>query len=207
MTAVNEAEPGAPTVDHREPMDERSVRRTVTRRFRPRRRVPAVIVALLLAVVAVLAIIEIVSYLLNSPLGVFPATQLARLGRETLWNDALTLVVAAVTALVGLLLLWLAFWPGRVRAAALAPEHPGVAVAITPDDLRRLAGEAAASVSGVDRVSVHVRRGQINVRADSPLHDPAGVDEEIRQAVGERVDQLQLQQPPRVRVHLRHREG
>lgn len=186
--------------------NERTVRRTVAREFRPRRSVPAIIVAALLALAAILVAIEVISQLIDRPLGLLPLDDLARLGRETQWNDPLTFVVAGLACLLGLLLLFLAFWPGRTRATALAGEHPGVVEAIGSTDLQRLAVQAAESVNGVERAEARTGRARIAVRADSPLHDPGDLDDQVQRAVSERLDELALLRPPQIRVHVRSRK-
>lgn len=204
MTEVNEASATESRTDR--PDDEQAVRQTVTREFRPRRTVPAVIVAVLLAAAAVLVAIEILAELFGNPLGLLPVEDLARLGRETQWNDPLTFIVAILACLLGLLLLFLALWPGRVKASALSSGRPGVAVAITSSDLQRLATQAAESVSGVDRASASGGAGKLDVRADSPLHDAGDLGDQVQRAVSEQLDQLALLRPPRIRVNVRHRE-
>jgi hypothetical protein len=186
--------------------DERAVRRTVAREFRPRRTVPAVIVAALIALAAILVAIEVISRAVGEPLDLLPVDDLARLGRETQWDDPLTYIVAGLACLLGLLLLFLALWPGRVRAKALTPERPGVVVAVPTHDLERLAAQAAESVDGVDAATARQRRRRISVRANSLLHDPGDLDDRVRQAVSGRLDELSLLEEPRVRVNVRHRE-
>jgi hypothetical protein len=186
--------------------DERSVRRTVSREYRPRRTVPAVIVALVLAAASIVIAIEAITRLFNQPLGLLPVEALGDLGRETQWNDPLTVTVAIVAVLLGVVLLVLALTPGRVRARPLRSVRPGVAVAVAPGDLERLAAQAAETVAGVDHASARAGNGRVSVRADSPLHDPGNLDEQVQQAVSERLDQLGLLDEPQVRVSVRHRE-
>lgn len=186
--------------------DERAVRRAVARQYRPRRIVPAVIVALVLAVASILIAIEVISQLVDQPLGLLPADTLAELGRETQWNDPLAVVVAVVAVLLGLLLLVLALTPGRVRARPLASPRPGVVAAVAPGDLERLAARAAETVDGVDHASAGAGNGRISVKVDSPLHDPGNLDGQVQQVVSERVDQLGLLDEPQIRVNVRHRE-
>jgi hypothetical protein len=184
----------------------RAERRAVARRYRPRRTIPAVIVAILLLVVTVLGAIEVISYLFNNPAGVVPADRLAEQGRETAWNDALTITVAVIIGLFGLLLLVIALWPGRPRAVALASDRPGVVMAIGEADLARLVARAATDVDGVDHASAQVRRGHIAVRADSPLHEAGDLADQVQRAVAEQVDELAPLRPRPVRVNVRHKE-
>lgn len=202
-TAATEPSP-ADRTGHGE--DERSVRRTVQRQYRTRRTVPAVIVALLIAAASIVIVIEVISRLVDQPLGLLPVDALGDLGRETQWNDPLTVTVAIVAVLLGVLLLVLALTPGRVRARPLRSARPGVAVAVAPGDLERLVAQAAEAVDGVDHASASAGNGRVSVRVNSPLHDPGGLDEQVQQAVSERLDQLGLLDEPQIRVSVRHRE-
>jgi hypothetical protein len=186
--------------------DGRTARRQVARRYRPRRTIPAVIVATLLLVITALGAIEVISYLFDSPAGVIPADALAELGRETAWNDALTITVAAIVGLLGLILLIIALWPGRPRGVALTADRPGVVMAIGEADLARLVARAATDVDGVDNASAQIKRGTIAVRADSPLHETRSLADQVQHAVSAQLDELAPVRPRSVRVKLRHRE-
>ncbi|HEY8453658.1 MAG: DUF6286 domain-containing protein [Micromonosporaceae bacterium] len=183
---------------------DRRAARAVTRAFRPRRTVPAVVVATLLAVLAAVVAAEIVSHLLDRPLGLLPTAELARLGRETRWNDPLALTLSAVASAIGLLLLLLAFLPGRARAVAVTPGRPDLLMGVTPGAVARIAEDAAARVDGVSRARARMRGDRIRVRAESPLRENGHLSEQVRQAVSDRVGQLGLVRRPRVRVTVRH---
>jgi hypothetical protein len=193
--------------DNGERADGRATDRVVAREFRPRRSIPAAIVALLLLAGSVLGAIEVISYLFDNPAGVLPVSDLARLGRETQWNDALTITVAIVAGLLGLLLLALALWPGRSRAVAMATDRPGLVMAIGEGDIARLAVRAAEGVDGVDHASAQVGRGRVNVRADSPLHETGDLTDQVHRAVSEQLEDLALLHPRPVRVNVRRKEG
>jgi hypothetical protein len=187
------------------PDGDRAAQRAVTRVFRPRRTIPAVIVALLLAAASILAAIEVISYLIDRPAGVLPAADLARWTRETQWDDALVITLAIIACLLGLLLLLLAFWPGRARGVALATERPDVVMAMSESDLARLANRAAEAVDGVDRASTQVGRGRVAVRADSPLYEPGDLTDRLHGAVSDQLDALAPLRPKTVRVNVRHK--
>jgi Family of unknown function (DUF6286) len=181
-------------------------RRAVRRAFGPRRVVPAVITATVLTTAATILAAEVIGTLVHRPPGVLPVAWLARLGRETHWDDMLVLAVAAALAALGLVLLALALWPGRLRAIALRPEAPDLVLGITPRGLRRYAARAAENVDGIARARARVRGRRIRVRADSPLHDVSDLTGQVRQAVAERLDELAPLRRPRLNVTVRHRE-
>lgn len=204
MTSAPEAQDTAESP--RRNGDGRRAKRVLAREFRPRRRVPATIVALLLLLGAVLGAIEVTSYLFDRPVGVLPTADLAQLGRETQWNDPLTVTVAVVACLLGLLLLAVALWPGRSRAVAMATDRPELVMVIGESDIARLAVRAAEDVDGVDHASAQVRRGRVSVRADSPLHETGDLTDQVHLAISEQLEDLALLRPRPVRVNVRRRE-
>jgi hypothetical protein len=167
---------------------------------------PAVITAAVLTAAAVILLAEVVGALVHRPPGVLPVAWLARLGRETHWENVLVLGVGAALAALGVLLLVAALWPGRLRAIVLRSEAPDVVVGITSRGLRHYAERAAQSVDGITRARVKVRRRGLRVRADSPLREDLDLSGDVRQAVAGRIDELALLHPPRLHVTVRHRE-
>ncbi|GLY75082.1 hypothetical protein Airi01_033490 [Actinoallomurus iriomotensis] len=189
------------------PPSRRAARRAVRRSFGPRRVLPSVVTAALLAAAAIILAAEVIGTLVGRSPGVLlPVVDLARLGRSLRWDDVLVLAVASLLAALGLLLLLLALRPGRLRAIPLRSEDPNVVLGIARADLRRYVARAAQSVDGVDRARVRVRRHSVRVRAVSPLHDVAGLTEQVHGAVGERLSALAPLHRPHVRVTVRHRE-
>ncbi|GAA0338969.1 DUF6286 domain-containing protein [Actinoallomurus spadix] len=182
-------------------------RRGGRRVFRPRRAVPAVLAAAALAAAAFLIAVEVITSLLSHRSGsVLPVPYLAGLGRATRWADPLALAVACLLAVLGLLLILLALWPGRPRVIALAFDDPDVVVGITAAGLRRQLAQAARNVDGVTRARVRLRRGGVRVQAASPLRDPRGLPEQVERAVTGRLRELAPLRPPHVRVTVRNRE-
>lgn len=203
---------GSPTVEEprgpgpdRTPTDDGAAHRAVRRTFRPRRAIPAAIVATILAVLPILVAAEVISRLFDRPLQVLPVDDLARLGRETQWNDPLTLTVAGITVGTGLLLLLLALWPGRARAIAVASHRDQMVMAVTAGGVAHIAEQAAETVDGVARAQASARPGQIRVRADSPLREAADLADQVHRAVTDAVTQLAPVRAPKVRVAVRHR--
>lgn len=186
--------------------DRASLRRA-THVFRPRRVLPATIVALVLAVVAALVAVEVIGGLFGSPPGLLPVEQLNSLGRDTRWNDSLLFVVCGLAILLGLLLLFLALKPGRPRAVVLTSADPQVVMGIESAGMSRHLARAAESVPGVSSAQVAVSARKVRVAASSALRDTAGLDEQIRTAVTERVDELApMAGRPTVRVTVRRRQ-
>lgn len=182
--------------------------RATMRAFRPRRTVPAAIVAALLTVGTLLVAGEVIARLFDRSLGALPVDTWARWGRETAWQDPLALALSALAAGLGLLLLALALWPGRGRVVPLTPPDGAeeTVAAINRDGLARHVAAAATTVEGVDRAAAKVSRGRIRVRIATPLREPGDIAAQVRQAVGERLDRLEPVRPLPVEVSVRARE-
>ena len=196
----------APPAAGTEPADGREADRSVRRMYRPRRVIPAAIVATILAVLSILVAAEMISRLFDQPLNLLPVDDLARLGRETQWNDALAFTVAGFAVAIGVLLLLLALWPGRARAVAVASRRDQVVMAVTTSGLAHLAEQAAETVEGVARARASARPGQIRVHADSSLRDTGGLRDQVHRAVTDVVGQVEPVRQQQVRVTVRRRE-
>lgn len=181
--------------------------RATRRAFRPRRLVPAVVTAALLAIAAFLVMVEVIAALLHRSSAVLPVSWLARLGRTTYWDDPRVLAGAAVVAALGLLLLALALSPGRPRAIPLKCDDPDVLMGVTPPSLRRYAEDAARGVEGITGARAATGHRRVRVRATSPLRHTDGLSDEVRRAVDERFERLALLSPPRLQVTVRSREN
>lgn len=185
--------------------DRRAHRHTL-RAYRPRRVVPATIVSALLALAAILVAIEVIGQLFGTSL-VLPTDGLGALGRDTAWNTPLVWLGAVVVGLLGVLLLALAFVPGRARMLPLVGGRPALWAGLTRGGLRHYAEEAAESVAGVSRARATVsRRNRIRLRADTPLRDSDDLAERVHQAVAARIGALEPLRLPRPKVSVRFRE-
>ncbi|QSB15415.1 hypothetical protein JQS43_03375 [Natronosporangium hydrolyticum] len=185
--------------------DRRAYRRTI-RAFRSRRVLSAVLVAAVVTVVAAVVAMETIGYLVDQPVGVVPAGELAQTARDTAWDDPLVFLVAIVAGLIGVFLLLLAFLPGRSRALPAATDRSDTLLAVRPSAVERLAVRAAVAVPGIHHATAVCRRGRLRVRADTGLHDPTGLAAQTGHAVADRLAQFRLLRPPRIRVDLRYRE-
>jgi hypothetical protein len=174
--------------------------------FRPRRMVPAMIVAAVLVVVSALAAAGIIAVLAGRRLDILHADAIGRWLAGLSWSDPVAKVVGAVVVLVGLLLVVIAIVPGRPRVVALNCAEPDVVAGITRRGLRCVAAVAASDVDGVDRVRTKARGRRVRVKVTTPLRDSAdagAVAGRTRQAVEKALDDLDLARPVRVAVRLR----
>jgi hypothetical protein len=174
------------------------------RAFRPRRAVPATIVATLLAAAAVLTAIGVIARLVHRDAGL-PEGWLAHLSRTLHWDDRLALAIAAAACLLGLILLIFALRPGRGPFVAIHSAAANTVTGISRASLRRYLSAAVLGVDGIDRAQVRLRRRSVQVTAYSPLRDAPDLPGQVTAAVTELLDGLAPLRPLRPRVSIRTR--
>ena len=182
-------------------------RRKARREFRPRRLVPGVLVAAVLAAAGILGVIQAASAALGRPLWKLPHRDFAGPLQDTHWNDTATLAVAAAVAFIGLVLVLTGLIPGRPRAIPLASGDDSVVTGAPRRSLRRSIGRLAEDVNGIDRARVKARMRSVTVRATTRLRDTAGLREKAHTAVQDRLAALDPLWPPQVKARLRRKAG
>jgi hypothetical protein len=175
---------------------------------RPRRVIPATLLALAILALGVVAAVSIIQELAGQP----PLVPLAALGRHVraLRLDGTVMVTAgAVAAGLGLILLGCALIPGRGKTLALATprQEPGdsapAAAGVSRSGLRRALAATVADVDGVTRARVRVRVRRVTARVRTELDSPQALRAAVSRAVEQRVTQAGLARPPQVRVNVR----
>jgi hypothetical protein len=175
-------------------------------------RVLAPLIALALAAVGVLLVIEVVAAWLRPSLpegaadGVvvpWPAWQV-ELARLTWRNDPVP-TVAIVVAVVGLLLVLVGV---LARRSALGVEGPDPAITVTtsPRVLAQLVGRRVRSTADVTSASVTASGRRISVTAQGRADEPQ-LRASVLARVEELLDQLPLQRRPTVSVYVQERKG
>jgi hypothetical protein len=183
-------------------------RRKARREFRPRRRIPGVLVAAVIVAAGIVGCIWAASAALGHPLWNIPHSDFAGpLQSSVHWDDTGTLIVASAVAFVGFLLILVALIPGRTRAIPLASGDDSLVIGVPRRSLRRSLGWLAEDVAGIDRGKVRTRRHSVKVRATTRLRDPAGLRESVQAVVEDRLARLEPLWPVRVKVRLRRKEG
>jgi hypothetical protein len=181
-------------------------RRKARREFRPRRRIPGVLVAAVIAAAGIVGCIWAASAALGHPLWNIPHGDFAGpLQSSVRWNDTGTRIVASAVAFVGFLLILIALIPGRTRAIPLASGDDSLLIGVPRRSLRRSLGWLAEDVAGIDRAKVRTGRHSVKVRATTRLRDPAGLRESVQAVVEDRLAQLDPLWPVRVKVRLRRK--
>jgi hypothetical protein len=183
-------------------------RRKARREFRPRRRIPGVLAAAVIAAAGIVGCIWAASAALSHPLWNIPHSDFAGpLQSSVHWDDTGTLLVASAVAFAGFLLILTALIPGRTRAIPLASADDSLVIGVPRRSLRRSLRWLAEDVPGIDKARVRTGRRSVRVRATTRLRDPAGLRESVQAAVEDRLASLDPLWPVRVKVRLRRKEG
>jgi hypothetical protein len=198
---------GPPRPARAEAWSRRGPRRKARRVFRPRRSVPGVLVAAVLAAAGILGAIQATSAALGRPVWKVPHRYFAGPLQDTHWNDTATLAVAAAVAFIGLVLVLAGLIPGRPRAIPLASGDESVVTGAPRRSLRRSLARLAADIDGIDRARAKVRRRSIVVRVTTRLRDTAGLREAVHAVVQDRLAALDPLWTSRVKVRLRRKAG
>lgn len=191
---------------------------------RPRRSLPATLVALVVLVGCVLMTLSSIQVLAGQrPL--VPFADLARDGEHLHWNASAVIAAGAAAAGVGLVLLAAGLWPGKPTVLPLAPADPpgdselagdGQApgdgeqcVTWWPSDAgvtrRGLSTALRTTLAGTAEVSkpkVRVRRRRIIGKARTESHDTTTVHGRAAAELDRAVATVRLHHPPRLRVHV-----
>jgi hypothetical protein len=207
-TAVLPPETGRPGPPRADAWSLPGPRRKARREFRPRRRIPGVLVAAVIVAAGIVGCIWAASAALGHPLWDIPHSDFAGpLQSSVHWDDTGTLIVASAVAFVGFLLILIALIPGRTRAIPLASGDDSLVIGVPRRSLRRSLGWLAEDVAGIDRAKVRTGRHTVKVRATTRLRDPAGLREGVQAVVEDRLARLEPLWPVRVKVRLRREEG
>ena len=168
---------------------------------RPRRSLPATLLALVLLTAAVLVALSCIQLLRHqSPL--IPFAALAAFGASLHWNDPITLLAGAVAAALGLLLLTAALLPGKPTVLPLAGRADQTSAGVSRHSLRRDLTTTAAGVDGVSFATVRVRRARIIATVRSDAADTAGVPKQVRSRLDQRLTDIALARRPRLRIRV-----
>lgn len=170
-------------------------------------RVLAPLMGLAVAAAGVLVVIEIVAAWVVTPASggvVVPWTDWQATLSALTWRDQPVLVVAVVTAVVGLLLMIVGF---LARRGDIGLDSPGDDLTVTTSTrvLARLVGTRVRAAEDVAAAAVTAsgRRVVVDVEA---WDDPTGLRESVTDRVGALLDELPLRRRPRVAVSVAERK-
>lgn len=207
-TLVIPAPGGPPRPARAEAWSQPGPRRKARQVFRPRRTIPGVLVAAVIAAAGIIGAIWAATAALGHPLWNVPHDDFAGPLQSTVhWSDSVILGVAAAVAFVGFLLILIAVIPGRPRALPMASRDESVVIGVPRRNLRRSLGWLVEDIPGIDSARVRVGSRSVRVRATTRLRDPAGLRENAQTTVQNRLTALYLLWPLQVKVRLRHKKG
>ena len=174
--------------------------RSLTRR--PSRSLTATILAISLLALGALGAWLTISLMTTGQWPAHAAGTMEAIGATRLGHAAV-LATACALAVLGLIMLLLALWPGRPRhIAILSDDIPGQTV-VTHRDLSTLVQRRVEQVDGVQGARVHTTRSRAQVRVDSLLSDNDQVLHDARAAARSALDQINPARPMRTRVRVR----
>lgn len=184
----------------------RGADRAAVRAFRPRRTVPAVVVAALLTILGAVVAAEIVSALAGRPLRWAPLTWLLGWAASTPWSAPLFLLGAALITLIGLALVLTALMPGRPRMVPVRTGDADLIIGMRRKSFARALAHAAEGVPGVHSARASVRGRTAAVTATTSGWDRERFGEAVRATVLSRLAALNPVEPYQVKVNVRERK-
>ncbi|MFI6919646.1 DUF6286 domain-containing protein [Nonomuraea spiralis] len=179
--------------------------RAAVRAFRPQRRVPAIVVAVLLALLGLLVAAETVSALVGSPLRWLPYDRMLAWAAATPWSHPLFLAGAAIVVLAGLALVAIALVPGRPRLVPVRTGDRDLIIGLRPKSFTRALEHAAEEVPGVRSAHATVRGRTVAVTPATSGWNGEGFGRAVREAVLTRLAGLDPVEPYRVAVNVKER--
>ncbi|MFG3268047.1 DUF6286 domain-containing protein [Streptomyces bobili] len=171
-------------------------------RFWSARRVPAAVVALLLAALAGVLLYDIAAVRADRP-PLRVRRELARQLAERPLDDVWVLVGAGVAAALGLWLILLAVTPGLRDVLPMRRPHPDVRAGLHRGAAGLVLRDRAMEVAGVQSVHVRAGRRRADVRAVSHFRDLDEVRADLDAVLGDAVRGLGLARPPALSVRVR----
>ena len=165
---------------------------------RPSRILPSVILALLLITTGSLGVWLLGHRIMSGTWPDRAATTLDAVG------SAAVLITAGIVAVCGLVMIFMALWPGVPEHVEILPDAVPGQTAVTRRDLASLVRIQIEQVDGVHSVAVTTRRSQVDIVALSVLDDLAPVREAARKKADEALHALKPVGITRSRVRIRH---
>ena len=170
----------------------------------------AFILAVALAAASIILIIEVIAFATHASPALVPWPAWYHWAEATRWDRLVVRVWSAILIAIGVLLLALELKPRRITRLSLHSGHDATDAALTRSGLAGTLRGAAISIDGITSAAVTVRRRRARVSAKSAARGRAAagaLKDPVTQAARTRLEDLNLDRPPRlkVRVHPRRR--
>lgn len=167
-------------------------------------RLLGLLLGLLLLAVGALAIAETVLAALDRPGWLVGRGDWHGTLQGLTWQDRGLILTSAVALLAGLALLAVQLRSGTPSRIAVAQEDPDRRADIDGRGMRELLRRRAVEDEDVLGATARVRRRKARVTVDAPPDADAGeVKARVRQALRDRIDELELRKPLRPKVVVR----
>jgi hypothetical protein len=166
-------------------------------------RLLAALLALGLATVGALVVVEVIAARLDKPPVAVSWHRIYRWGEHTSLTQGSVRVACIVTAVLGLLLLLAEL--KRTRPTRLTAASDSVDAGYTRRGVATAISKAVTDVDGINGAAVTVRRRRIRVQARAPGVEPYTADSlrgPATDAAQSRLTDLELKRQPRLKVRL-----
>ncbi|MFE7751444.1 DUF6286 domain-containing protein [Streptomyces sp. NPDC057428] len=171
-------------------------------RFWAQRRIPAVLVALVVLGGAGILLYDIVAVRAGRPAMQWRRTLADDLASRHL-DDVWVLTGSAVAAALGLWLLLLALTPGLRALLPMRRDHAGVRAGLDRKAAAMVLRDRAVEVPGVQSVRVKMKRRKATVRAQSHFRELDDIRTDLDTVLGQAVRDLGLARQPGLSVRVR----
>ncbi len=168
---------------------------------RPRRALPASVLAVALLTACLVTVGSLIEYLTGTK-GFVPFGWVVARLHAIAWGDRWVAVGGVVAVAAGLALLTPAILPGRAVLLPLAGDD-GFAAGVARRGLCAALRDAAQSVDGVRSARVRLRHRKVRVTIRTAYVHSAGLNERVRAVVAERIALIGPDPAPRVAVTAR----
>jgi uncharacterized protein DUF6286 len=165
----------------------------------------AFILAVALAAASVILIVEVIEFAMGSGPAIVHWTTWYHWAHTTKWNAQVIRVWSAILIVIGVFLLALELKPRRVTRLHLRSDNEATDAALTRSGLAGTLRTAATGIDGISGADVTVRRRRVRIVAKSAARGSAAtrtLRQPVTRAVGDRLNSLNLQHPPRLKVRV-----
>jgi Family of unknown function (DUF6286) len=176
------------------------------RRFWSPRRVPSAVVALIGLVASVALLYDTISVRAGEPAQRWRREIADQFATRHL-DDGWVIGGAALAAVIGLWLIWLALTPGLRAVLPMRTASPDMRAGVDRRAAALVLRDSALQTSGVSSARVKVGRKKVKARATVHFRELDEVRDELRETLQENLDGLALGRPPQLELSVRTGSG
>jgi Family of unknown function (DUF6286) len=165
----------------------------------------AFILAVALAGASVILIVEVIEFAVGAGPAIVHWPTWYHWAHTTKWNAHVIRVWSAILIVIGVLILALELKPRRITRLRLRSDNEATDATLTRSGLAGTLRAAATGIDGISGADVIVRRRRARIAAKSAARGRAAAHplrRPVTQAVGDRLNSLNLHHPPRLKVRV-----